>query len=58
MCIRDRPVSCEYGTIHNRGCDYHFTDSTYLDSSNYIFVSNEGILTLPIVAAHLSLLHI
>ena len=43
---------CEYGKIHNRGCDYHFTDSTYLDSSNCIFVSNEGILTLPIVAAH------
>ena len=50
--LPELPVGCEYGKIHNRGCDYHFTDSTYLDSSNYIFVSNEGILTLPIVAAH------
>ena len=43
---------CEYGKIQYRGCDYHFTDSTYLDSDNGMFVSNEGILTLPIVAAH------
>ena len=43
---------CEYGKIKYRGCDYHFTDSTYLDSDNGMFVSNEGILTLPIVAAH------
>lgn len=50
--LPELPVGCEYGKIHNRGCDYHFTDSTYLDSSNHIFVSNEGILTLPIVAAH------
>ena len=50
--LPELPVGCEYGKIHNRGCDYHFTDSTYLDSSNCIFVSNEGILTLPIVAAH------
>ena len=50
--LPELPVGCEYGKIHNRGCDYHFTDSTYLDSSNYIFVSDEGILTLPIVAAH------
>ena len=50
--LPELPVGCEYGKIHNRGCDYHFTDSTYLDSSNYIFVSNEGILALPIVAAH------
>ena len=50
--LPEPPVGCEYGKIHNRGCDYHFTDSTYLDSSNHIFVSNEGILTLPIVAAH------
>ena len=50
--LPELPVGCEYGKIHNRGCDYRFTDSTYLDSSNYIFVSNEGILTLPIVAAH------
>ena len=49
--LPELPVGCEYGKIHNRGCDYHFTDSTYLDSSNNIFVSNEGILTLPIVAA-------
>ena len=49
--LPELPVGCEYGKIHNRGCDYHFTDSTYLDSSNHIFVSNEGILTLPIVAA-------
>ena len=50
--LPELPVGCEYGKIHNRGCDYRFTDSTYLDSSNHIFVSNEGILTLPIVAAH------
>ncbi|MFR0845421.1 MAG: hypothetical protein ACLSH2_13305 [Oscillospiraceae bacterium] len=50
--LPELPVGCEYGKIHNRGCDYHFTDSTYLDSSNHIFVSDEGILTLPIVAAH------
>lgn len=50
--LPELPVGCEYGKIHNRGCDYHFTDSTYLGSSNHIFVSNEGILTLPIVAAH------
>lgn len=43
---------CDYGKIKYRGCDYHFTDSTYLDSNNGMFVSNEGILTLPIVAAH------
>ena len=43
---------CEYGNIQYRGCDYHFTDSTYLDSNNGMSVSNEGILTLPIVAAH------
>ena len=50
--LPELPVGCEYGKIHNRGCNYHFTDSTYLDSSNHIFVSDEGILTLPIVAAH------
>ena len=43
---------CEYGNIKYRGRNYHFTDSTYLDSNNDMFVSNEGILTLPIVAAH------
>jgi len=43
---------CDYGKIKYRGCDYHFTDSTYLDSNNGMFVSNEGVLTLPIVAAH------
>ena len=43
---------CEYGKIKYQRCDYHFTDSTYLDSNNGMFVSNEGILTLPIVAAH------
>ena len=43
---------CEYGKIKYQGCDYHFTDSTYLDSNNGMFVSNDGILTLPIVAAH------
>ena len=50
--LPELPVGCEYGKILNRGCDFHFTDSTYLDSSNNIFVSNEGILTLPIVSAH------
>ena len=50
--LPELPVGCEYGKIHNRGCDSLFTDNTYLDSSNHIFVSNEGILTLPIVAAH------
>ena len=50
--LPELPVGCEYGKIHNRGCNYRFTDSTYLDSSNHIFVSDEGILTLPIVAAH------
>ena len=43
---------CDYGKIKYQGCDYHFTDSTYLDSNNGMFVSNKGILTLPIVAAH------
>ena len=43
---------CEYGKIKYQRCDYHFTDSTYLDSNNGMFVSNDGILTLPIVAAH------
>ena len=43
---------CDYGKIKYQGCDYHFTDSTYLDSNNGMFVSNEGVLTLPIVAAH------
>ena len=43
---------CEYGNIKYRGRNYHFTDSTYLDSNNDMSVSNEGILTLPIVAAH------
>ena len=43
---------CEYGKIKYQGYDYHFTDSTYLDSNNGMFVSNEGVLTLPIVAAH------
>ena len=41
---------CEYGKIKYQRCDYHFTDSTYLDSNNGMFVSNEGVLTLPIVA--------
>lgn len=49
--LPELPVGCEYGKIHNRGCNSSFTDSTYFDSSN-IFVSNEGILALPIVAAH------
>ena len=50
--LPELPVGCEYGKIYNQGCDFHFTDSTYLDSSNYIFVSNEGILTMAIVSAH------
>ena len=32
---------CEYGKIKYQGCDYHFTDSTYLDSNNGMFVSNQ-----------------
>ena len=43
---------CDYGKIQYQGCSYRFTDSTYLDSNNDMSVSNEGILTLPIVAAH------
>ena len=43
---------CEYGEIQYQECTYNFTDSTYLDSNNGMFVSNDGILTLPIVAAH------
>ena len=45
---------CEYGNIQYQGCNYHFTDSTYLDSNNGMSVSNEGILTLPTVSAHTS----
>ena len=45
---------CEYGNIQYRGCNYHFTDSTYLDSSKGMSVSNEGILTLPTVSANTS----
>ena len=45
---------CEYGNIQYRGCNYHFTDSTYLDSNNGMSVSKEGILTLPTVSAHTS----
>ena len=45
---------CEYGDIQYQGCDYHFTDSTYLDSNNGMSVSEEGILTLPTVSAHTS----
>ena len=45
---------CEYGDIQYQGCDYHFTDSTYLDSNNGMSVSKEGILTLPTVSAHTS----
>ena len=45
---------CEYGNIQYRGCNYHFTDSTYLDSNNGMSVSEEGILTLPTVSAHTS----
>ena len=43
---------CEYGEIQYQECTYNFTDRTYLDSKNGISVSNEGVLTLPIVAAH------
>ena len=45
-------AGCEYGKIQYQGCNYHFTDSTYLDSSNNMSVSKEGILTLPTVSAH------
>ena len=45
---------CAYGDIQYQGCDYHFTDSTYLDSNNGMSVSKEGILTLPTVSAHTS----
>ena len=45
---------CEYGKIQYHGCNYHFTDNTYLDSNNNISVSKEGILTLPTVSAHTS----
>ena len=45
---------CEYGDIQYQGCDYHFTDSTYLDSNNGMSVSKGGILTLPTVSAHTS----
>ena len=45
---------CEYGDIQYQGCDYHFTDSTYLDSNNGMSVSKEGVLTLPTVSAHTS----
>ena len=45
---------CEYGDIQYQGCDYHFTDSTYLDSNNGMSVSEEGILNLPTVSAHTS----
>ena len=45
---------CEYGNIQYRDCNYHFTDSTYLDSSKGMSVSNEGILTLPTVSANTS----
>ncbi len=45
---------CEYGDIQYQGCDYHFTDNTYLDSNNGMSVSKEGILTLPTVSAHTS----
>lgn len=45
---------CEYGDIQYQGCDYHFTDSTYLDSNNGMSVSEKGILTLPTVSAHTS----
>ena len=43
---------CEYGEIQYQECTYNFTDRTYLDSKNGMSVSNEGVLTLPIVAAH------
>ena len=45
---------CEYGKIQYQGCNYHFTDNTYLDSSKGMSVSNEGILTLPTVSANTS----
>ena len=45
---------CAYGDIQYQGCDYHFTDSTYLDSNNGMSVSEKGILTLPTVSAHTS----
>ena len=45
---------CEYGDIQYQRCDYHFTDSTYLDSNNGMSVSEKGILTLPTVSAHTS----
>ena len=45
---------CEYGDIQYQGCNYHFTDNTYLDSNNDMSVSREGILTLPTVSAHTS----
>ena len=45
---------CGYGKIQYHGCNYHFTDNTYLDSNNNISVSKEGILTLPTVSAHTS----
>ena len=51
-CLPELTAPCDYGKIQYQGCDYHFTDSTYLDSNNGMFVSNEGVLTLPIVAAH------
>ena len=48
------PEGGKYGDIQYQGCDYHFTDSTYLDSNNGMSVSKEGILTLPTVSAHTS----
>ena len=45
---------CGYGKIQYHGCNYHFTDNTYLDSNNGMSVSKEGILTLPTVSAHTS----
>ena len=50
---QQKPNGVEYGSIKYQGCDYHFTDSRYLDGTT-ISVSNEGILTLPIVSAHTS----
>lgn len=52
--LPELPEGCEYGNIQYRGCNYHFTDSTYLDSNNGMSVSEEGILTLPTVSAHTS----
>ena len=52
--LPELPEGCEYGDIQYQGCDYHFTDSTYLDSNNGMSVSEEGILTLPTVSAHTS----